>query len=49
MSDFLVSMGINLVLSAIKDAVKNPKKAEGLKRAFLKVRDAINLLYPNEV
>lgn len=48
MSDFIISLGINLVLSAIKEAVKNPKKAESLKKAFLKVRDAINALYPVE-
>lgn len=49
MSDVLISMGINLVLSAIKEAVKNPKKAENLKKALLKVRDSINILYPDSL
>jgi len=44
--DFCISMAISIILTAIKQAVKNPEKAEELKRAFLKVRDQIDLLYP---
>lgn len=46
--DFILSMAISVILAAIKQAVKNPEKAEELKRAFLKVRDQINILYPDE-
>lgn len=48
MEDFLVSMGINVVLTCIKQAFKDPKKAASLKKALLKIRDQINLLYPEE-
>ncbi len=48
MLDFWVSMGINIVLTAIKQAFKNPEMAEQLKKALLKVRDQINILYPEE-
>lgn len=44
--DFYISMAISVVLTAIKQAVKSPEKAEELKRAFLKIRDQIDLLYP---
>jgi len=44
--DFYISMAISVILTAIKQAVKNPDKAEELKRALLKVRDQIDLLYP---
>ena len=44
--DFYISMAIAVILTAIKQAVKDPEKAEGLKRALLKVRDQIDLLYP---
>ncbi len=42
--DLYVSMGISILLSTIK----NPAKAAQFKRAFLKVRDAINAAYPGE-
>ena len=48
MEDFWVSMGINIVLTAIKQSVKSPKMKKSLKAALLKVRDQINLLYPGE-
>lgn len=44
--DFYISMAISVILTAIKQAVKNPDKAEDLKRGLLKVRDQIDLLYP---
>lgn len=49
MDNLLINMGISFVLSAIKESFKNPKKKEDLKRAMLKIRDQINLLYPEEV
>lgn len=45
--DFYLSMAIAVILTGIKQAVKNPEKAEDLKRALLKVRDQIDLLYPD--
>jgi hypothetical protein len=48
MEDFWVSMGVNIVLTAINQAVKNSKKRASLKRALLKVRDQINMLYPED-
>lgn len=46
--DFFLSMAISVILTSIKQAVKNPEKAEEIKRAMLKVRDQISLLYPEE-
>ena len=46
--DFFFSMAVSVVLTAIKQAVKNPEKAEELKRALLKVRDQIEALYPED-
>lgn len=46
--DFLVSMGISLVLTAIKAAVKNPDKVKLEKAAFLKVYTAIKTLYADD-
>lgn len=48
MEDYLVSMGINIVLTAIALAIKNPAKAGSLKKALLKIRNQINLLYPED-
>jgi hypothetical protein len=45
MEDFLLNMGITTVLTAIRQSVKNPAKKEQLKRALLKIRNAINALY----
>lgn len=46
MNDYLITMGISFVLAAIKESFKNPQKKEDLKKALLKIRDQINLLYP---
>ena len=43
--DYFFNMAIAVVLAAIKGAIKNPEKAEEVKRALLKVRNAIDLLY----
>jgi len=48
MEDFFISMGINIVLTAVKQAIKNPELSAKLKKALLKVRDQINILYPEE-
>jgi len=46
--DYFLSMAIAIILAAIKGAVKNPEKAEELKKALLKVRDRITFLYPED-
>jgi non-canonical (house-cleaning) NTP pyrophosphatase len=48
MDSWIFDMAIALVLSTIKTAVKNPAKKESLRRALLKVRDQINLLYASD-
>lgn len=42
------SLAINVILTAIKEAVKNPEKKEALKKALLKVRNSIDVLYPED-
>lgn len=46
--DYFISMAISIVLAAIKESVKNPKKKQELQAALLKVRDQINMLYPED-
>ena len=48
MDNLFINMGISFVLTAIKDSVKNPKKKEELKKALLKIRNAINMLYAGD-
>lgn len=48
MNDLLLNMGISFVLTAIKESFKNPKKKEELKRAMLKIRNQINMLYAGD-
>mgnify|MGYP001320477171 CR=1 FL=1 len=45
MNDLFLNLAISTLLTAIKESVKNPEKKITLKRAFLKVRNAINTLY----
>jgi hypothetical protein len=42
------NLAISVVLTAIKEAVKNPEKKEALKKALLKIKNAIEILYPEE-
>jgi hypothetical protein len=37
---------INMALAIIFSVIKNPAKKEALKKALLKMRNAINTLYP---
>lgn len=46
--DTWISIGIAVVLQAVKDSIKNPKKKAALKAALLKVRNQINLLYAGD-
>jgi hypothetical protein len=47
MEDFLIGMAVSIILNCIKVATKNPGRAAALKAALLKIRDQINLLYPD--
>ncbi len=42
------TMLINMALAIIFGTIKNPEKKAALKKALLKMRDAINGLYPGE-
>lgn len=44
MEDMLIQMAITLVLGAIK----NPAKKASLKKAMLKIRDSINMAYASD-
>jgi hypothetical protein len=46
MNDFLINMGINIVLTAIKLAFKSDEAKENLKKALMKIKFQIELLYP---
>jgi hypothetical protein len=48
MVDYLTSMAISIILTVVKEAVKNPAKAASMKKALIKVRDGIDALYPEE-
>jgi hypothetical protein len=48
MDNLWFNMAVSVVLTAIKAAFKNEQSKEDLKKALLKIRDAINLLYPEE-
>lgn len=44
MEDLLINMALSILLGVIK----NPEKAAKLKKALLKVRNAINAAFPND-
>jgi hypothetical protein len=48
MNDFIIDMGISIVLSAIKIAFKNNTSKESLKKALMKIKFQIELLYPDD-
>lgn len=43
--DYFLNMAIAIVLATIKEAFRNPQKAEAIKKAMLKIRANIDLLY----
>ena len=49
MNDIWFDLGISFVLSAIKAAIKNPERKEAYRKALLKVRNAIDALYVDEL
>lgn len=46
--DMLVSMGLALVLEALKEVVKNPAKKAALRKAMIKLRNSLLIAYPVE-
>jgi hypothetical protein len=48
MNEMLISMGISIVLTAIKESFKSPTAKSKLKAALLKVRNQINSLYAGD-
>lgn len=46
--DYLLDMAIAIILSTLKTAIKNPGKAETLKKAMLKIRTQIDLVYGSQ-
>jgi hypothetical protein len=43
--DYILNMAITVVLATIKEAFKNPEKKEMVKKAMLKIRANIDLVY----
>lgn len=48
MDNLLFDLGVSFVLNAIKLAIKNEESKEKFKKALFKIRNQINLLYPEE-
>ena len=48
MDSLLFDLGVSFILSAIKSAFKSEEKKEAVKKGLLKIRNQINLLYPEE-
>ena len=46
--DFWTNMAISVVLSVLKEMIKNPAKKEELKKAMLKVRNQIEVVYTED-
>jgi hypothetical protein len=44
-NDFLVSMGLSVLFTSLKQFVKNPQSKENMKKGLLKLRNAINAAY----
>jgi hypothetical protein len=42
-----LSLALSIILSALKQSVKNPAKKEELRKAMLELRDTIDLIYGN--
>lgn len=48
MSDWQVDLGLSFLFTFLKNSVKNEKSKARFKRAFLKLRDSINLAYAGD-
>lgn len=48
MDNWIFDFALSVILTAIKSAVKNEHKKAEIKRALMKIRDAIIALYPED-
>ena len=48
LQDYLESLAINTILTMVKLSVKNPDKKVSLKKAMLKIHNAIKVLYADD-
>jgi hypothetical protein len=48
MNEWYYDLGFSALFSLVKATVKNPQSKENFKRAFLKLRNAINAAYAND-
>lgn len=48
MNDFFYDMGLAVLFKVLKDAVKDAKKKASIKKAMLKLRNAINSAYADD-
>lgn len=48
MSDFWFTFIVTSLMTILRQAVKNPAKAEALKGKLLNIRDTINAMYPQD-
>lgn len=48
MNDFLINMGINVVLTLLGQVIKNPASKESYRRAMLKIHNAIKLAFTGD-
>ena len=46
MQDFLVSMGLSVIFEVLKNVVKNKDSKEKMRKAMLKLFNAIKTAYP---
>jgi predicted xylose isomerase-like sugar epimerase len=48
MQDFWVNFAISTIIGVLQGAVKNEATKAKIKKAMLKIRDMINVMYPEE-
>lgn len=48
MNDFIISMGINVVLTLLGQVIKNPKSKDNYRRAMLKIHNAIKTAFTGD-
>ena len=48
MSDFYVDLALTVLFSTLKTAIKNEERKASLKKAMLKLRNAINVAYAGD-
>jgi hypothetical protein len=48
LTEYLMGMAVNILLTTIALCIKDPAKAAQYKKMLCKIRNQINLLYPEE-